>query len=403
MEVVSLPMRHRLLTSAVLILASAIAAFSADTPPNTAPHAKSAPVSRSGMAPLLPHEFGGWELKGQLQSSTDPAIADPAEAGILKEYGFTEYASGEYTRDDDGRTLKLRAARFADTSGAYGAFTFYKQREMLNEKIGDQAASLNNRVLFYRGNLLVDAVFDKLSGMSAAELRELAAGIPLPEGGARNLPGLPIYLPKESYVKNTAKYVTGPSTLDKIGAPISSQLVDFNAGAETVLANYGSSGGEATLVLIAYPTPQIAAQHLRRIDAARQSANAAPSATGAPTDTGIVWDKRTGPIVAIAAGPLSVSEAKSLLAAVNYEADVTWNEATFLDKKNSIGNLVWNAIVLCGILIGIALVAGLAFGGLRVLVKRWQPEREGTEEIDFISLHLDQAGSRPPVRGSRAG
>ena len=50
----------------------------------------------------------------------------------------------------------------ADASGAYGAFTYYKQPEMLNEKIGDQASSLNNRVLFYRGNVLVEAVFDKL-------------------------------------------------------------------------------------------------------------------------------------------------------------------------------------------------------------------------------------------------
>src|SRR5262249_42116721 len=180
------------------------------------------------------------------------------------------------------------------------------------------------------------------------------------------------------------------STLDKVGSPIPSQLVDFNAGAEVVLADYGSSGGEATLMLIAYPTPQIAADHLRRIDVARQPSNATPSSTSAPIDANIVWDKRTGPIVAIAAGPLSVSEAKSLLAAVNYEADVTWNENTFLDKKNSIGNLVWNAIILCGILIGIALVAGVAFGGLRVLLKRLLPQREGTEEIDFISLHLDQ-------------
>jgi hypothetical protein len=402
MEVVSLPMRHPFLASVVLILAAATA-FGTDTPAKTASDTKSAPASRTGAAPLLPREFGGWEMKGSLQTSTDPAIADPAEAAILKEYGFTEFASGEYTRDDDGRTLKLRAARFTDTSGAYGAFTFYKQREMLNEKIGDQAASLNNRVLFYRGNLLVDAVFDKLSGMSAAELRELAASIPLPEGGARNLPGLPIYLPKQSYVKNTAKYVTGPVTLDKVGAPIPSQLVDFNAGAEVVLANYASSGGEATLMLIAYPTPQIAADHLRRIDAARQPANGVQSATPGLSDAGIVWDKRTGPIVAIAAGPLSVSEAKSLLAAVNYEADVTWNEATFLDKKNSIGNLVWNAIVLCGILIGIALVAGIAFGGLRVLVKRLLPQREGTEEIDFISLHLDQGRPRPRLAGPGQG
>ncbi len=85
----------------------------------------------------------------------------------------TDFESATYIRDD-GRKLTLKAARFADTSGAYGAFTFYKTPPMLVEKIGDQAGSLNERVLFYRGNILIDAVFQRLSAMSAAELRELA-------------------------------------------------------------------------------------------------------------------------------------------------------------------------------------------------------------------------------------
>jgi len=58
----------------------------------------------------------------------------------------------------------------------------------------------------------------------------------------------------------------GPSTLDKIGSPISAHLADFGAGAEIVQGTYESSGGEASLVLISCPTPQIAAEHLRRID-----------------------------------------------------------------------------------------------------------------------------------------
>ena len=117
--------------------------------------------------PILPQEFGGWAMQGKTKTSKDPPVADPVNAVVLKEYGFTDFESASYSRED-GRKLTLRAARFGDTSGAYGAFTFYKIPEMLNEKIGDQASSLNNRVLFYRGNVLVDAVFDKLSAMSAA-------------------------------------------------------------------------------------------------------------------------------------------------------------------------------------------------------------------------------------------
>lgn len=363
-----------------------VGSFAVDSPPK-------APTD----AAVLPKEFSGWQLQGTFQNSKDPAIADETNPVVLKEYGFTDFSSGTYTRDD-GRKLTVRAARFADASGAYGAFTYYKQPEMLNEKIGDQASSLNNRVLFYRGSVLVDAVFDKLSVMSAAELRELASDLPLPQGGARNLPSIPTYLPKQSYVKNTAKYILGPVTLDKIGSPVSAELIDFGAGAEVVEATYESSGGEATLVLISYPTPQIAAEHLRRIEAAH-TPGAQPTGSS-PVEVGTFSQKRSGPLVAVAAGPFSESEAKSLLASVHYDADVTWNENTFFDKKNNLANLLWNVILLCGALMAITLVAGFAFGGVRVLLQRLIPESARNPEAEFISLHLDDTS---PEQGPRTG
>src|SRR5579863_6942091 len=149
------------------------------------------PAGKSVRAtPILRGQFAGWELSGSTRTSTDPAAADPVNALVLQEYGFHDLESATYIRDD-GRKLVLKAARFADASGAYGAFTFYKTPQMLVEKIGDQAASLNERVLFYRGNILIDAVFQRLSAMSAAELRELAENLPLPSNDTRGLPGLP--------------------------------------------------------------------------------------------------------------------------------------------------------------------------------------------------------------------
>jgi uncharacterized protein DUF6599 len=342
---------------------------------------------------MLPKDFAGWHSQSAIESSKEPADADPINAALLKEYGFTDFQSAIYTRD--GRKLTVKAARFQDASGAYGAFTYYKLPQMLNEKVGDQGASLNERVLFYRGNILVDAVFQNLTAMSAAELRELADGLPLPSGNTRNLPGLPRYLPTQSYVKNTAKYIVGPVGLEKVGIP--NQLVDFNAGAEVVEGTYNTSAGDADLILISYPTPQIAAEQLRKIDAAHQQAGAQTNATSTP-----IFDKRTGPIVAIATGAISQSEAKSLLASVNYEADVTWNENTYFTKKDNIGNLIVNVLYLCGIIGGFAIVAGLAFGGIRVLAKRLWPDRifDRPEDVELISLHLTTG---PPLEPSSDG
>ena len=352
---------------------------------------------------ILPKEFGGWQTSGPSRTCADPAVADPVNAAVLKEYGFTGFESATYTRDD-GRKLTLKAARFEDASGAYGAYTYYKTVPMLIEKIGDGAASLNERVLFYRGNILVDAVFQKLSAMSAAELREMADGLPLPSGNTRNLPGLPAYLPTQSYVKNSAKYVVGPSALQNVDAPIQAELVDFNAGAEVVVGNYNSSGGEATLMLIAYPTPQIAAEHLRRIEAAHSQNSQTPrgmaSANANPNLQGPIFDKRTGPIVVVVSGPISQAEGKSLLASVNYDANVTWNENTYFTKRDNLANLLVNVIILCFIIIGFALVAGVAFGGIRILSKRLFPDRvfEQAQNREFISLHLSEKPPEPRLR-----
>lgn len=373
----------RIISAFAVVVLLAGAAFAAGTPP----------------ASILPKEFGGWQLSGAMRTSQDPATADSVNAALLKEYGFIDLASATYTRDD-GRKLTIKAARFADASGAYGAFTYYKMPQMLTEEIGDGAASLNERVLFCRGDVLVDAVFSRLNAMSAAELRELTGALPLPAGSAQKLPGLPTYLPREAYVKNSAKYVVGPVALEKISAPVPASLVDFNAGAEVVLGNYRNSGGEATLMLISYPTPQIAAEHLRRIEAAAHTASTPqPAASPALADVGPIFDKRTGPIVVIATGPFSQSEAKSLLASVNYDADVTWNQNTYATKRDNLANLLVNVIILCAVILGFMLVAGLAFGGFRIAVKRLFPERvfDRPGEMEFISLHLSEGPPEPDI------
>jgi hypothetical protein len=344
---------------------------------------------------LLPKQFGGWQLQGLPLTSADPAAADGPNAAVLKEYGFTDFESAAYSTDD-GRTLKIRAARFQDASGGFGAYTFYLRPEMLREQIGDQGASLNERVLFYRGNVLVDAVFSRLSVMSAADLRELAGMLPQATGNAANLPPLLAFMPHQGYVANTQKYFMGPAAYRAQSSPVPSELVDFGASAEVVLGKYASSaGGEGTLMLIEYPTPQLAAAHFRNLEAAHQMKPAEPGIASVG-DAGTFFDKRSGPIVAIVSGPLSQSGAQTLLGLVTYEANVTWNENTYFDKKNDMAGFLVNVIVLCGILMALAITVGVGFGGVRILVKRFFPDRvfDRPGQMEFISLRIDEGPSQ---------
>jgi hypothetical protein len=325
---------------------------------------------------VLPPSFNGWQLdKASLKSGSDPASADGADAPVLKEYGFNDFETGVYRRN--GREMQIKIARFNDASGAYGAFTYYVQPQMQKEEIGDGAASNNKRILFFRSNLLVDATLDQVTAMSAADLRALADALPKAKGNLSTLPTLGGDVPKQSLIPHTLRYIEGPIALERLGVPIPAALVNFSMGPEVVLARYRSSNGEAYMTLISYPTPQIAAERLKAFQAAALPA-------------GPFFFKRSGPLVVAINGNIPQSEAQSLLASVNYDADVTWNQATKENPRDNMGNLILGIFTLIGVILIVALGFGFAFGGVRVLAKKIFPNRvfDRPEDVEIIQLNL---------------
>lgn len=332
-----------------------------------------------GPGPLLPKSFAGWTQSGSAQTSASPAQADPAYPAVLREYGFADSETATYTRDD-GRKLTIKVARFNDATGAYGAFTFYRQPTMRSEQIGTKAASANDRILFFRSNLLVDASFDRVTAMSAAELRELSGLLPAASGSADNLPTLPEYLPKNDVVENSAKYVLGPQALLAVKAPLTAEEIDFSHDPEILIQDYSSKDGPLTLSLIQYPTPQIAGARLRALQSAGQAAS------------GSLLARRSGPLVDVVTGAIGTRAAQALLTSVNYEAEVTWNEATSVSKRDNIGNLIVGIFALIGIILLISLIFGVFFGGVRIVMKRLFPDRvfDRPEDVEIIQLHLGE-------------
>ncbi len=336
-----------------------------------------ASFAADGAVSLLPKSFAGWTQSGQVEKSINPAQADPAYPAVLQEYGFAGSETATYVRDD-GRKLTLKIAKFNDATGAYGAFTFYRQPAMRTEQIGTKAASSNDRILFFRSNLLVDASFDRVTAMSAAELRELASMLPAASGVADNLPTLPEYLPKKDVVENSAKYVLGPQALLAVKAPLAAEQIDFSHDPEILIQDYSSKDGPLAITLIQYPTPQIAAARLRALQAEQQAS------------PGSFLVRRSGPLVAVVTGATGSGDAQTLLNSVNYEAEVTWNEATSVSKRDNIGNLIVGIFALIGIILLISLIFGVFFGGTRLLIKRLFPNRvfDRPEDVEIIQLHL---------------
>ena len=137
-----------------------------------APPKAAAPAAHKG---LLPDALDGWVAEGAAKTFADAAQADAANAAALKEYSFAGGELATYKRE--GETLIIRALQFDDASGAYGAYSYYRQNGWPKEDIGAGATSDHNRVLFWKGDTVVDATFSRIGAMSAGEMRELAEQI----------------------------------------------------------------------------------------------------------------------------------------------------------------------------------------------------------------------------------
>jgi hypothetical protein len=339
---------------------------------------------------LLPDDFDGWETTGPSKVMTDAAQVDPANAAALKEYGFNAAVLANYKRE--GEMLSMRALRFDDASGAYGAYTYYRQNGWPKEDIGTGAASDNNRVLFWQGTTVVDATFSRIGPMTAGALREIAHQLPVPTGNRGMIPPILANLPKEKLDGQTTHYAEGPAGYAGSGGVLPVSLVAFDKGAEAVTANYSLTSGPATLTIIDYPTPQIAEAQEAAIRAYLKAGSQAQPPWPKPltdSDQASLEVRHSGPLVAIVSGDAVPDDSHRLLETVHYEASLTAVPEPVESEVEKTSKLLLGIAVLTIIGAAAAIVLGGFLGGARALYRmaRGKPISSVYDE-EFIHLDL---------------
>jgi len=386
-----------LVSTAALLIAS-LTGVSQSAPaktPQGATHIVLPPVPK----PLLPEAFAGWLANEAPKKVTDPAQADPANAAALKEYDFTDASIADYKRS--GETLSLRALRFHDASGAFGAYSFYRQNGWPKEEIGAGATSNHNRVLFWVGNVVIDANFSQISPMSGSELRELAGQLPKPEGGEALPPPILANLPQTNLPLakldgQTTHYALGPASYAGSGGVLPPELVGFDRGAEALTANYTMRSGAATLTLIDYPTPQMAAAQESKIrdyiNSGRQGGKQAQAAWPKPladSDLASLEVRRSGPVVAIVSGDAIPEESHKLLALVHYESDLMSLPQPTDSEVMKTGKLLMGIALLVIIGASAAILLGFFLGGFRALYRKARGKPvSSVYDAEFTRLNL---------------
>lgn len=398
-------MRWKFVLANTLVLAgSVLSTVELGAQSKHAPRSRAAAKAADEGAPaaLLPDSFAGWVASAPPKAVSEAAQADPANAEALKEYDFTDGTLADYKKD--GETLSLHALRFHDASGAYGAYSFYRHSGWPMEEIGTGATSDHNRVLFWIGNTVVDANFSHVGPMSGSELRELASQLSVPSGSAALTPPILNNLPKDSLDGQTTHYALGPKGYAGAGGVLPPDLVGFDRGAEAVTATYSLRSNPATLTIIDYPTPQLAAAQEGRIRAYIKAGSQAQPPWPKPlqdSDPASLGVRRSGPLVALVSGDAIPDESRKLLNAVHFESDLI-----SIPQPGGESDVSKTAKLLIGIagivIIGVsaALLLGFFLGGGRALyrIARGRPA-SSLYEAEFISIGLreDWAEKAPGV------
>lgn len=358
----------RKLASILVLLAAAMAPRSSSAQQAQKPTQKD----------VLPDRFGGWTgstiaSEGELSDSAQQAAA---EAGLetveAKRYAF------------DGKTTAVRLKAFRDPTGAYEIYTSQLNTGMNPSTLGPLTAVNDEKLVALVGNLLLTVEHPR--DVSEADLQALLQSVKR-QATTSPLPPIRTYLVHDGMIDGTQRYALGKAgfanALRDLQVPEFAALapeVRFEAGAEAMMARYQHRNNSAVLLLLEYPTPQFAEQQIHHLE------------TALPAKDGKI--ERKGSLLSLVLKPTSAEYAENLRAGVNYETQVTWNEPshTLTDPPwlLVIKNIFIGTMVFCVI----AVVLGVAFGGVRVLTKRFFPGKVFDRPQDMEILQLGLSGKR---------
>ena len=328
---------------------------------------------------VLPDHFASWS--GQPSPEWIETEAPLNYLNLWKETGrttgeFCEYSSGSAKID-------VSLQKYRDPTSAYEGYTAYLNPSMHPTALNRTSAVDGDRMLVLLGSFILT-----VSPTPAISMPDLVTFVNSVSAHAdpAPLPPIRIYLPK-GFTDGTQKYALGPAGFQNAFASLKrdefaalAKEAGFASGAEAIVAEYRNGGDSAALLLIEYPTPQLAEQHLRHLEQA-----ISPAAKQAGTTI-----ERKASLLSLVLKPSSKAYGEWLRGAVNYETDVTWHEPTHTITDPPILGAVAKIIVGTGIFMVVAVVLGAAFGGVRVLTKIFFPGKvfDRPDRMEVLQLGL---------------
>lgn len=294
----------------------------------------------------------------------------------INRYGLIG-ATTQNWRGPEG-TVRLTLYEMLDASAAYGLYTLERNAGLPGFSVvslGSEGYRIANRSFFWQSKYVV-----QLDG-NAPAVDSLARVISENIFGQSRKPPVSSHLPPENLVQGSEKYVLDSTDIGReLG--VDPAALGFEDSVEIATANYRVHGKTATLMLLLYPTQQIAKKYADQWE------------TNVPQDAS--FRKRLGPLIALVRGSHDASVAGAILDDVGYESKVTWNERR---PDISLREVILTIFSFIGVALLFTVVVGLSFGGLRVFMKARYPDRvfDRSADMEIIQLKLAEGVIRKEI------
>jgi hypothetical protein len=343
----------------------------------------------AGNPPALPASFAGWSQSGVARPFDPTQDKISGIWAVLQEYGFASGAEQQYAKKD--KTIVVALYRLKDPSGAYGLYSFLRTPGMSRAEITAHSSISSNRALILDGTTVIEITGSGLDLVKfGADFKSFVDALAVPPADGP-YPDLVKRLPLHGFQEGTDRYILGPVALKYLAPVADGDWAGFASGAEAEVGQYRVAGGNraVTLIVIDYPTPQVATKMLKDWNAIFNLDAQNPD-NGKPA----IYSTRKLTTIGLVSGAANAEEARALLVHLNSGEELTWNEPTFSVNEGNINGVIASVIVGTGILCMFTLVAGLAFGGVRLVAKRFLPGRvfDRGSSISVLQLGL---GSKP--------
>ena len=333
--------------------------------------------------PLLPATLGKMKRVAEGDVGDGLGAVDASDAAAMTEDGLRRFARSEYAAANALPQGTVTVYKFFDASGAVAAYDYFRRPGMRAEKVGDDAVSNGDELLMRSGANVVVGHFRLDHEAMIALTRELIAGLPKVGGAAGIAPMLPTLLPEKSGIEaDSVRYTLGPAGYRAMGGVLPAGTVGFDKSAEVVTAKT-KDGGVLTLLL--YPTPLIAGDHERAIEALRKQPGTML--------TGTVKMRREGPLLLLTTGAWTADDAQKMVDGIHLRSEVTWDKPVPLDFATEVHktfSLLENITIFCAISALAMLVLGLFLGYGRALVRVMQG-KPAASEPEFLRIDLSGA------------